>query len=138
MEPHEILPKPEIKNSSDTLERVDGFDEAAADKALESKQGSSKGSTAISGVAVDDASNQVTASRAASILGGAATSGVQIDTPDIADDIDLIEKAWVLKAKEIVMRTQGDPYSQNKHLSNVKVDYIKKRYGKQIRTGEER
>lgn len=137
MEPHEILPKPEAKNNSEQLEQVDGFNESRADLAIERKKGSPAGSAAISGVAVDDASTQVQASQVASVIGGTASSGIKIDTPEVAEDLDLIEKAWVQKAKDIVMRTQGDPYTQNKQISGVKIDYIKKRYGKEIRSGDE-
>jgi Txe/YoeB family toxin of Txe-Axe toxin-antitoxin module len=57
-------------------------------------------------------------------------------TPAVAEDIDLIEKAWVEKAKEIVKATHGDPYSQNKELNKVKADYIKKRYDKDVKVVE--
>lgn len=138
MEPHEILPKPEVKKHSEKIESADVFNEAAADMAIEQKQGASHGSTALSGVAVSDASNQVQASQVASSIGGTASSAIQIDVPEVAGDIDLIEKAWVQKAKDIVMRTQGDPYSQNKQINRMKVEYIKKRYDKDIRSSEER
>ncbi len=54
------------------------------------------------------------------------------NTPAIADDIDLIEKVWVEKAKEIVDKTHDNPYLQNKAISEIKADYIKKRYNKDI------
>jgi hypothetical protein len=58
-------------------------------------------------------------------------------TPIIADDSDLIEKEWVLKAKEIVARTKNDPYLQNKEVERMKADYMKKRYNKDIRVTED-
>lgn len=54
-------------------------------------------------------------------------------TPQIADDTDLIEKEWVLKAKEIVERTHDDPYKQNEAIHRLKADYMKKRYSKDIK-----
>ena len=57
--------------------------------------------------------------------------------PAIADDTDLIEKEWVLKAKEIVNRTKDDPYVQNKEVNRMKADYMKKRYNKEIKTPED-
>ena len=51
----------------------------------------------------------------------------------LASDIDLIEKEWVEKAKAIVARTHGDPYTQNKEINKIKADYIKKRYNKDIK-----
>lgn len=58
-------------------------------------------------------------------------------TPQIADDIDLIEKEWVEKAKEIVEKTRENPYLQNKAISEIKSDYIKKRYNKDLAKSEE-
>jgi len=57
--------------------------------------------------------------------------------PQIADDNDLIEKEWVLKAKEIVARTRHDPYQQNKQVESFKADYMKKRYNKDIKLTED-
>lgn len=53
-----------------------------------------------------------------------------------AEDVELIERAWVEKAKAIVNSTHGDPYNQNKELSKVKADYIKKRFDKDIKVSE--
>ena len=61
--------------------------------------------------------------------------GVAI-TPQIADDSDLIEKEWVDKAKHIVEHTKHDPYRQNKEMTNMKADYLKKRYNKDIKLSE--
>jgi hypothetical protein len=50
-----------------------------------------------------------------------------------ASDSDLIEKEWVNKAKQIVERTRDDPYRQSEQLTDIKVDYLQKRYGKSIK-----
>ena len=50
-----------------------------------------------------------------------------------ADDGDLIEKEWVIKAKQIIERTRNDPYQQSEDLTLFKADYMKKRYGKTIK-----
>ncbi len=57
--------------------------------------------------------------------------------PQIADDNDLIEKEWVLKAKEIVAQTSHDPHLQNRTISRFKADYLKKRYNKDIKLSED-
>ena len=57
--------------------------------------------------------------------------------PAIADDTDLIEKEWVVKAKEIVARTKNDPYQQNKEVERVKAEYLKKRYNKDVKIAED-
>ena len=53
-----------------------------------------------------------------------------------AEDADLIEKEWVEKAKEIVERTRHDPYLQNREITKMKADYMKKRYNKDIKVPE--
>jgi hypothetical protein len=54
-----------------------------------------------------------------------------------AEDIDLIEREWVDKAKAIVDQTRDNPYLQNKELSKVKAQYIQKRYNKQLKLKSE-
>ncbi|MCA9301556.1 hypothetical protein KC974_03300 [Candidatus Saccharibacteria bacterium] len=51
----------------------------------------------------------------------------------IADDVDVIEKEWVDKAKSIVNQTKGDPYHQEKQVSELQADYLKKRYNKSVK-----
>ena len=54
----------------------------------------------------------------------------------IADDVDVIEKEWVDKAKSIVNQTKGDPYHQEKQVSELQADYLKKRYNKSVKLAE--
>jgi hypothetical protein len=56
--------------------------------------------------------------------------------PHMADDTDLIEKEWVVKAKQIVSQTKQDPYVQSKELGKVRAEYIKKRYNKDVKLPE--
>ncbi len=67
----------------------------------------------------------------------ATPSDATSTTPQLADDADLIEKAWVEKAKEIVNKTKHDPYLQNKEINKIKADYMKKRYNKDIKLAQE-
>ena len=57
-------------------------------------------------------------------------------TPSLADDADLIEKEWVMKAKAIVERTREEPHQQTAEMSRFKADYLKKRYNKDIKISE--
>ena len=57
-----------------------------------------------------------------------------LSVPQNAEDIDLIEKEWVDKAKEIVDSTIGDPHKQTEKINKMKAEYIRKRYGKNIKT----
>lgn len=54
-----------------------------------------------------------------------------------AEDSDLIEKAWVTKAKAIVNQTRSDPHRQNNEINKVKKEYIQKRYHKDIKLNDE-
>lgn len=57
--------------------------------------------------------------------------------PEIAEDADLIEKEWVMGAKQIVNRNRSDPHKQVKELHAFKAEYMKKRYNKIIEPVEE-
>jgi hypothetical protein len=58
------------------------------------------------------------------------------DTPVIAADEDLIEKEWVDKAKKIVTETKDDPYQREQQVTRLQVDYLRKRYGKELGVAE--
>lgn len=47
-------------------------------------------------------------------------------------DIDVIEKEWVEKAKNIVSKTKDDPREQSMELTGMKREYIEKRFGKSL------
>ena len=61
-----------------------------------------------------------------------------LESPDLANDVDVIEKEWVDKAKEIVNDSKDDPHKQNHNVSVLKADYMKKRYGKDIKIPEDK
>lgn len=50
-------------------------------------------------------------------------------SPPVADDVDVIEKVWVQKAKSIVDETKSDPYRQEEKVSELQTDYQLKRFG---------
>ena len=60
----------------------------------------------------------------------------QTTGPAIADDVDVIEKEWVDKAKSIVSSTKDNPHMQEKEVSKLQADYLMKRYGKKMKTVE--
>lgn len=68
-------------------------------------------------------------------LGDTGTAASANSLPHITDDGDLIEKEWIAKAKAIVERTKGDPFIQSREINAVKVDYLKRRYNKDIGAG---
>ena len=54
--------------------------------------------------------------------------------PLVAADEDLIEKEWVDKAKQIINKTKDDPYLREQEISRLQVEYLRKRYGKELGT----
>ncbi|USN96424.1 MAG: hypothetical protein H6797_05125 [Candidatus Nomurabacteria bacterium] len=54
--------------------------------------------------------------------------------PTIASDDDLIEKEWVDRAKGIIAETQNDPYRREQEVNKLQIDYLRKRYGKELGT----
>lgn len=81
----------------------------------------------VTAVAVDDG---------AQAMQGVASQTPSDDNPLIADDVDVIEKEWVEKAKKIVGETKNDPYQQEKQVSQLQADYLMKRYSKQVKIPE--
>lgn len=65
-----------------------------------------------------------------------AVAGNSPDSPGVAEDVDLIEKEWVIKAKAIVDKTKDDPNKQNQDINKFKADYLKRRYSKDIKVSE--
>ncbi len=63
---------------------------------------------------------------------GAASVPVGGSSP-AAEDVDLIEKEWVVKAKSIVSQTRNDPSQQSVNMNRIEADYLKKRYNKDIK-----
>lgn len=53
-------------------------------------------------------------------------------TPLVAADEDLIEKEWVDKAKKVILETKDDPYRREQEVKKIQIDYVRKRYGREI------
>jgi hypothetical protein len=69
--------------------------------------------------------------------GQTAGGFTEVALPTDAEDTDLIEKEWVERAKQIVEHTREDPYEQQRALSQMKADYLKKRYNKDIKVSDD-
>jgi hypothetical protein len=63
-------------------------------------------------------------------------SSQTMPTPAIADDVDVIEKEWVDHATNIIEATNQDPYVEEEAIEDLQVDYLKKRYGKEVKKDE--
>lgn len=55
----------------------------------------------------------------------------------LASDDDLIEKEWVDKAKKIIADTKDDPYKREYEISKLQIEYIRRRYGREIGQAED-
>lgn len=140
MDAHEILPSPHqdealVRNP----EHTEIVSESQAARQTEFKHGPMPGSAAIAGAAVGNAQQYVgTVAQGNFTLHDNANQVMHTahPMPVIANDLDLIEKEWVRKAKEVVEATIGDPYTQNIEINKVKADYIQKRYNKAVKVKE--
>ncbi len=60
----------------------------------------------------------------------------QPQTANAGDQADDLDKEWIAKAKMIVDQTKNDPYTQSKEIAKVKADYLRIRYNKHIKVGQ--
>jgi hypothetical protein len=56
--------------------------------------------------------------------------------PQAANDIDVIEKEWVDQANKVVEQTQQNPYQEEEAVESLQIDYLKKRYGHDVKKPE--
>ena len=57
--------------------------------------------------------------------------------PVIADDVDVIEKEWVDKAEEVIEKTAGNPHAEEEAVEDLQIDYMKKRFNKDIKKSDD-
>jgi len=66
-----------------------------------------------------------------------AAAIAQAQTAGPADDADTaFDEEWVNRAREVIARTQADPFLQSRELGKLKAQYIKLRYNKDIKVSE--
>jgi hypothetical protein len=53
--------------------------------------------------------------------------------PAVAADVDVIEKEWVDKANDTINKTKDDPYREEEEVEALQIDYLKKRYGHEVK-----
>jgi hypothetical protein len=53
--------------------------------------------------------------------------------PAVAEDVDVIEKEWVDQADKVIDKTKDDPYQEEESVEALQVDYLKKRYGHDVK-----
>ena len=67
---------------------------------------------------------------------GMPANAVQGGQGSVADDGDVIEKAWVSRVQQIIAATAQDPYEQNRQITELKAEYMLKRYGKTVKSSD--
>ncbi len=73
-----------------------------------------------------------------STSGMARTSvSVNAQVPAGAEDADLIEPTWVNAVKHTIEQYKHDPYSQSKAMTLLREEYLRKRYGKDIKDAQQ-
>jgi hypothetical protein len=112
------VPVPEIGRHNDSQERV------------------IQASAAVT-QATDDATAVTNDDDQSSSIPAPISDDIITTSPQEAKDDNLIEKEWVHGAKKIVQETKHDPQEQAAKISHFKRDYIKKRFGKDIKLPEE-
>ncbi len=60
-----------------------------------------------------------------------------IDASEEAGDIEIIEKPWVDKAEDIIKKDKGKPYYKEEDHEDLQADYLKERFGKEIKKEED-
>lgn len=123
--------KPESNNSGSVVNNEDRKAPTTAMPAITTQATDSDDKS----ITLNDRSNTASLENQTGVASSSSVSSTT-NSPMIADDVDLIEKEWVEKAKEIVNKTKDNPYLQNKAISEIKTDYIKKRYNKDLSKSE--
>ncbi len=81
---------------------------------------------------VDDSASPLADDKNTTSVNVGSTSIPSDDTPLVAADEDLIEKEWVDKVKKIIILTKDDPYERSRVITQLQIDYLKKRYNKTL------
>lgn len=60
-----------------------------------------------------------------------------VPVPTKANDQDVVEPEWVDAAEQTIARTAGNPYAEEEAVEGLQIDYLKKRYGYEVKKPEE-
>jgi hypothetical protein len=78
--------------------------------------------------------NDVAAALAAVPMPTAPVAG---PAPDVAADVDLVEPEWVAAAEQAIAQNVTNPYAEEEAVERLQVDYLKKRYGHEVKKPED-
>lgn len=127
--PQHELPMPEVSRANTAGDSKEGFGDltpelrvapAPGERIMQANSAVAQAAAATPALPVDPAAGSaVTTSN--------LSQGVSTSTDDSTKEI---EKAMVIKAKQIVHQTQGDPYALSYALAGLRHEYITKRFGR--------
>ena len=131
--------KPQGKELAAPLEADQNLTQVSEQKNMELPAAQAPAQAVLQDQAAAQTAVAATAKGAKGVVPDFSANGTApiIDDALLAEDGDLIEKAWVQKAKAIVERTKANPYEQNREISRVKKEYIQKRYQKDVKLSDE-
>lgn len=66
-----------------------------------------------------------------------STSAAAAPNPVEAADQDVIEPEWVDKAEAVVEQNAGNPFAEEEAVEDLQIDYLKKRYGHEVKKSED-
>ena len=145
MKPETPLPNMNLEklpvNSGQNVEKIPGLNnnEQGNKAGLEAFEKKSELSSAMNELGIITSSTPVIASDDNAVAVVTSTTVASDNTtpvvsvnPTVANDDELIEKEWVDRAKKIVAETQNNPYQREHDVGLLQVDYLKKRFGREL------
>ena len=135
MEPKSGSPEHLPPSDGNNYEQRQGYEQSNEVPSLSPEQAPERASEQLQQPAqptVDPASIALPTPVLPSVSQDDASAKPSDDAPAEAADEDLIEKEWVDKAKQIIAETKEDPHEREKEVGKLQVDYLKKRYGKDL------
>jgi hypothetical protein len=142
---HEAAPfkLPEVQTDDKELSQsyeaaVKNADEKATSKAIE-QNNLNNALSKVSSQPVNPVAADPLAMTDPSVMVPTGTTPRKIAVTDdlTANDTDLIEKAWVTKAKALVEQTKNDPYEQTNEIKKIREDYQSKRFKTNLKLDKE-
>lgn len=124
----ESIAKPKVETGDSTNVTEASMSRAIEQSTIKIPSGTLNSQQPSQGVAVDPSSSLLGLNQPTQSKGQRQIKVITDDLP--ADDIDLIEKAWVVKAKAIVNETKGNPNEQSSEIEKIRNDYQSKRFNK--------
>ena len=132
----EVISSPDTRNSSPKLvvrpilnaPEIDEYDKISVQQIVGTFEKKSELNAVMADVSSSTVASPISTNDSQVTIGSKMVTG----NPLVANDDDLIEKEWVDKAKKIVAETQNNPFRRDEEVNKLQVDYLKKRFGREL------